>query len=294
MLNNIKDLNASVKVEISQVEKAQDREDSFEKNADFLKLQKRLRHQLGKAVMDYKMIEEGDRIMVCLSGGKDSYTMLDLLLILQKHAPISFEIMAVNLDQKQPGFPEHILPEYLESIGVNYHIIEQDTHSIVTSKIEAGKTMCSLCSRLRRGALYTYAKEHGFNKIALGHHRDDIVETLFMNMFFGGAMKAMPPKLRSDDADNIVIRPLSYCSEADIQTYSDIKAFPIIPCNLCGSQDGLQRQEVKKLLQEWEAQVPGRIENIFRATKNIRLSQLCDTDLFDFEAFTKNSEYVKA
>lgn len=260
----------------------------------FEKLQKRLRHLVGSAVMDYKMIEEGDRIMVCLSGGKDSYTMLDLLLILQKHAPISFEIMAVNLDQKQPGFPEHILPDYLESIGVNYHIIEEDTHSIVTSKIAPGKTMCSLCSRLRRGALYTYAKEHGFNKIALGHHRDDIVETLFMNMFFGGAMKAMPPKLKSDDADNIVIRPLSYCSEVDIQAYSDIQAFPIIPCNLCGSQEGLQRQEVKKLLQEWERKVPGRIESIFRSTKNIRLSQLCDTELFDFETFANNSEYVKS
>ena len=260
----------------------------------FEKLQKRLRHLVGSAVMDYKMIEEGDRIMVCLSGGKDSYTMLDLLLILQKHAPISFEIMAVNLDQKQPGFPEHILPDYLESIGVNYHIIEEDTHSIVTSKIAPGKTMCSLCSRLRRGALYTYAKEHGFNKIALGHHRDDIVETLFMNMFFGGAMKAMPPKLQSDDADNIVIRPLSYCSEVDIQAYSDIQAFPIIPCNLCGSQEGLQRQEVKKLLQEWEQKVPGRIESIFRSTKNIRLSQLCDTELFDFETFANNSEYVKS
>lgn len=294
MLNNIKELNAAVKVEIPSVKRGQSREELQEEKESFLKLQKRLRHQLGNAVMDYQMIEEGDRIMVCLSGGKDSYTMLDLLLILQKHAPISFEIVAVNLDQKQPGFPEHILPEYLESIGVNYHIIEQDTHSIVISKIEAGKTMCSLCSRLRRGALYTYAKEHGFNKIALGHHRDDIVETLFMNMFFGGTMKAMPPKLRSDDADNIVIRPLSYCSEADIQTYSDIKEFPIIPCNLCGSQEGLQRQEVKKLLQEWEAKVPGRIENIFRATKNIRLSQLCDTDLFDFERFTKNSEYVKS
>lgn len=260
----------------------------------FEKLQKRLRHQVGNAVMDYKMIEEGDRIMVCLSGGKDSYTMLDLLLLLQKHAPISFEIMAVNLDQKQPDFPEHILPAYLESIGVNYHIIEQDTYSIVTSKIDPGKTMCSLCSRLRRGSLYTYAKENGFNKIALGHHRDDIVETLFMNMFFGGTMKAMPPKLQSDDADNIVIRPLSYCSEDDIQRYSDLKAFPIIPCNLCGSQEGLQRQEVKKLLQEWEAKVPGRIENIFRATKNIRLSQMCDTSLFDFETFANNDEYVKS
>ncbi len=265
-----------------------------EKKIALERLEKRLRHQVGNAVMDYKMIEEGDRIMVCLSGGKDSYTMLALLLLLQKHAPINFELMAVNLDQKQPGFPEDILPAYLSTLDVNYHIIEQDTYSIVTSKIEAGKTMCSLCSRLRRGSLYTYAKENGFNKIALGHHRDDIVETLFMNMFFGGAMKAMPPKLQSDDADNIVIRPLSYCSEVDIQAYSDLKEFPIIPCNLCGSQDGLQRQEVKKLLQEWEAATPGRVENIFRATKNIRLSQLCDTSLFDFEDFSKNSEYVKS
>lgn len=294
MSNNIKELNTTVRVEIPGNYLAETVSDKPAKQEDFLKLQKRLRHQVGNAVMDYQMIEEGDRIMVCLSGGKDSYTMLDLLLILQKHAPISFEIMAVNLDQKQPGFPEHILPEYLEQIGVNYHIIEQDTYSIVTSKIEAGKTMCSLCSRLRRGALYTYAKEHGFNKIALGHHRDDIVETLFMNMFFGGTMKAMPPKLRSDDADNIVIRPLSYCSEDDIQAYSTIKDFPIIPCTLCGSQDGLQRQEVKRLLQEWERQAPGRIENIFRATKNIRLSQMCDTDLFDFADFTQNSEYVKS
>ncbi len=258
------------------------------------KLEKNLRHQVGRAIMDYKMIEEGDRIMVCLSGGKDSYTLLSILQILQKHAPISFEITAVNLDQKQPGFPEHILPEYLTALGVNFHIIEQDTYSIVTEKIPAGKTMCSLCSRLRRGSLYTYAKEHGFNKIALGHHQDDIVETLMMNLFFGGTMKAMPPKLQSDDGDNIVIRPLSYCREADIEMYAKLMNFPIIPCNLCGSQDGLQRQEIKMLLQSWEEKFPGRVDSIFRATKNIRLSQLCDTDLFDFDHFTTNSDYVKS
>lgn len=295
MSENLKKINVITELNVVGNDEASShlahKEDSSE---SFDKLQKRLRHLVGSAVMDYKMIEEGDRIMVCLSGGKDSYAMLDLLLILQKHAPISFELMAVNLDQKQPGFPEHVLPEYLESIGVKYHIIEEDTYSIVTSKIAPGKTTCSLCSRLRRGALYSYAKENGFNKIALGHHRDDIVETLFMNMFFGGTMKAMPPKLRSDDADNIVIRPLSYCSEVDIQAYSDHKEFPIIPCNLCGSQDGLQRQEVKKLLQEWERKVPGRIDSIFRSTKNIRLSQLCDTELFDFDGFTQNTEYVKS
>lgn len=258
------------------------------------KLEKQLRHQVGKAVMDYQMIAPGDRIMVCLSGGKDSYTMLELLLLLQKHAPIDFELMAVNLDQKQPGFPEHILPAYLTDLGVPFHIIEQDTYSIVTEKISEGKTMCSLCSRLRRGSLYTYAKENNFNKIALGHHRDDIVETLFMNMFFGGTMKAMPPKLQSDDFDNIVIRPLSYCREVDIEEYAALKAFPIIPCNLCGSQEGLQRQEVKSLLQDWERRYPGRIDNIFRATKNIRLSQMCDTELFDFDSFTTNREYVKS
>ncbi len=292
MSENIKNIN--IAGGIKNVKDLMNDVRDLDLSESFEKLQKRLRHLVGSAVMDYKMIEEGDRIMVCLSGGKDSYAMLDLLLILQKHAPISFELMAVNLDQKQPGFPEHVLPEYLASIGVKYHIIEEDTYSIVTSKIAPGKTTCSLCSRLRRGALYSYAKENGFNKIALGHHRDDIVETLFMNMFFGGVMKAMPPKLRSDDADNIVIRPMSYCSEADIQAYSDHKEFPIIPCNLCGSQDGLQRQEVKKLLQEWERKVPGRIDSIFRSTKNIRLSQLCDTDLFDFDGFTQNTEYVKS
>ena len=258
------------------------------------KLQKRLRRQVGTAIMDYQMIEEGDRIMVCLSGGKDSYTLLDLLLQLQKKAPVNFTLTAVNLDQKQPGFPEEVLPTYLQSLGVDYHIIEQDTYSVVTSIIPEGKTMCSLCSRLRRGALYTYAKEHGFTKIALGHHRDDIVETLFMNMFFGGTLKAMPPKLKSDDGENILIRPLAYCAEKDIIKYSALKEFPIIPCNLCGSQEGLQRQEVKKMLAEWEVHFPGRIDQIFRSIQNVKLSQLADRSLFDFDQFTTSDQYVKS
>lgn len=254
------------------------------------KLEKRLRRLVGTAIMDYKMIEEGDRIMVCLSGGKDSYALLDLLLKLKEKAPVNFEVFAVNLDQKQPGFPEHVLPNYLTELGVPFEIITQDTYSVVKELIPEGKTTCSLCSRLRRGILYSYAKEHGFNKIALGHHRDDIVETLFMNMFFGSTLKAMPPKLQSDDKDNIVIRPLAYCSEKDLIKYSEIREFPIIPCNLCGSQDGLQRQTTKMMLQEWEDKYPGRIENIFRSLKNIKPSQLADTNLFNFESFTVESE----
>ncbi|ELV08499.1 tRNA 2-thiocytidine(32) synthetase TtcA [Wohlfahrtiimonas chitiniclastica] len=250
------------------------------------KLEKRLRRLVGTAIMDYQMIEDGDRIMVCLSGGKDSYAMLDLLLKLKEKAPVNFEVFAVNLDQKQPGFPDHVLPEYLSALGVPFDIITQDTYSVVKELVPEGKTTCSLCSRLRRGILYRYAKENGFNKIALGHHRDDIVETLFMNMFFGSTLKAMPPKLQSDDGDNILIRPLAYCAESDLQKYADIKEFPIIPCNLCGSQDGLQRQTTKMMLQEWEEKYPGRIENIFRAIKNVRPSQLADTELFDFVNFT--------
>lgn len=250
------------------------------------KLEKRLRRLVGTAIMDYQMIEDGDRIMVCLSGGKDSYAMLDLLLKLKEKAPVNFEVFAVNLDQKQPGFPDHVLPEYLSALGVPFDIITQDTYSVVKELVPEGKTTCSLCSRLRRGILYRYAKENGFNKIALGHHRDDIVETLFMNMFFGSTLKAMPPKLQSDDGDNILIRPLAYCAESDLQKYADIKDFPIIPCNLCGSQDGLQRQTTKMMLQEWEEKYPGRIENIFRAIKNVRPSQLADTELFDFVNFT--------
>lgn len=246
------------------------------------KLQKRLRRMTAEAVTDYNMIEDGDRIMVCLSGGKDSYTMLDMLLHLQKVAPIRFEIVAVNMDQKQPGFPEHVLPAYLDGLGINYHILERDTYSIVKEKVPEGKTTCSLCSRLRRGNLYTFADEIGATKMALGHHRDDIVETFFLNMFYGGNLKAMPPKLRADDGRNVVIRPLAYCSEKDIAAYSELREFPIIPCNLCGSQENLQRQVVKGMLRSWEQETPGRIDNIFRALRHVQPSQLADTSLFDF------------
>ena len=246
------------------------------------KLHKRLRRNVGEAIADYKMIEEGDKVMVCLSGGKDSFVMLDILLHLQKTAPIQFEIIAVNLDQKQPGFPEHILPEYLQSIGVNFHIIEHDTYSIVKRVIPEGKTTCSLCSRLRRGTLYGFAKKNNITKIALGHHRDDILETFFLNMFFAGKLKAMPPKLLSDDKKNIVIRPLAYCLERDIAKFAEFKNFPIIPCNLCGSQENLQRQAMKKMLENWDKSTPGRVESIFASLQNIAPSQLADTQLFDF------------
>ena len=246
------------------------------------KLQKRLRRLTAEAVTEYNMIEEGDRIMVCLSGGKDSYTMLDMLLHLQKVAPISFDLVAVNMDQKQPGFPEDVLPAYLDAVGVDYHILERDTYSIVKEKVPEGKTTCSLCSRLRRGNLYTFANEIGATKMALGHHRDDIVETFFLNMFYGGNLKAMPPKLRADDGCNVVIRPLAYCNEKDIEAYSDMREFPIIPCNLCGSQENLQRQVVKEMLRGWERETPGRVENIFRALRHVQPSQLADTTLFDF------------
>ena len=262
------------------------------KQADQLNLnrsRKNLRRDVGHAIADFNMIEDGDLIMVCLSGGKDSYTLLEILQNLQKHAPIDFEIRAVNLDQKQPGFPEHVLPSYLASLGVEYQILEQDTYSIVTDKISEGKTYCGLCSRLRRGILYNYADSIGADKIALGHHRDDIVETLFLNMFYGGKLKAMPPKLLSDDKRNVVIRPLAYCKESEISKFSDLMSFPIIPCNLCGSQDNLQRLAIKSMLQEWEKKTPGRIETIFRSIANVSLSQLADTSLFPFQELRKNT-----
>ncbi len=246
------------------------------------KLQKRLRRLTGEAIADYNMIEDGDKVMVCLSGGKDSYTLLDMLLYLQKVAPIRFEIVAVNLDQKQPGFPEHVLPQYLKELGVEYHILERDTYSVVKEKIPEGKTTCSLCSRLRRGILYTFADEIGATKMALGHHRDDMVETFFLNLFHGGTLKAMPPKLRADDGRNVVIRPLAYCNEKDIEAYAVLREFPIIPCNLCGSQENLQRKVVKEMLLEWERKTPGRTEIMFRALQNVVPSQLADRELFDF------------
>ena len=248
------------------------------------KLAKRLRRQVGQAIADFGMIEEGDKVMVCLSGGKDSYTMLDILLQLQKKAPVRFDLVAVNLDQKQPDFPEHVLPEYLERVGVPFHIIEQDTYSVVSRVIPEGKTMCSLCSRMRRGALYSYAEENGFTKIALGHHRDDLVATFFLNMFFHAKLSGMPPKLLSDNGKHVVIRPLAYVREDDIAQYAEAKAFPIIPCNLCGSQENLQRKQVKKMMDAWERESPGRIETIARALGDIRPSQLSDPKLFDFLA----------
>jgi tRNA 2-thiocytidine biosynthesis protein TtcA len=248
------------------------------------KLAKRLRHQVGRAIADFGMIEDGDKVMVCLSGGKDSYTMLDILLQLQQKAPVDFELVAVNLDQKQPDFPEHVLPAYLESLGVPYRILEQDTYSVVKRVVPEGKTMCSLCSRLRRGALYAHAEEQGFTKIALGHHRDDLVATFFLNLFFHSKLGGMPPKLLSDDGKHVVIRPLAYVREDDIAAYAEAKRFPIIPCNLCGSQENLQRRQVRKMMEAWEKDSPGRIENIARALGEIRPSQLSDPRLFDFLA----------
>ncbi len=258
-------------------------ETSAKQQREFNKLRKRLRRQVGQAIADYNMIQDGDKIMVCLSGGKDSYTMLDILMNLQQHAPINFELIAVNLDQKQPGFPEHVLPDYLSNIGVPFHIIEKDTYSSVKEVVPEGKTTCGICSRLRRGSLYGYARQNGITKIALGHHRDDIIETAFLNMFYGSKTKAMPPKLLSDDKTNIVIRPLCYSKESDIAQFAEWQGFPIIPCNLCGSQENLQRQVIKDMLQGWEKQHPGRLENIFRSLQNISPSQLADNELFNFK-----------
>jgi tRNA 2-thiocytidine biosynthesis protein TtcA len=258
------------------------------------KLAKRLRHQVGQAIADFNMIEDGDRVMVCLSGGKDSYTLLDILLKLQAKAPVRFELTAVHLDQKQPGYDPQILPAYLRALGVPFEILEQDTYSVVKRVIPEGRTMCSLCSRLRRGSLYTYAAEHGYTKIALGHHRDDIVETMFLNLFHQATLKAMPPKLRSDDGRNILIRPLAYCAEDDIAEYARQRGFPIMPCNLCGSQENLQRKAIKAMLAEWEKQHPGRSETIFRALGNIAPSQLADRNLFDFAGLGANAAAPRA
>lgn len=252
------------------------------RSGGFKKLQRSLRSKVGKAIADYHMIENGDRVMVCVSGGKDSYALLDILQHLQRHAPIEFDILAVNLDQKQPGFPAHVLPEYFESIGVPYRIAEQDTYSTVKRVVPEGKTMCGLCSRLRRGVLYRVAAEEGATKIALGHHRDDMVETLFLNLFHGGQLKSMPPKLLTDDRRHIVIRPLAYCAEKDLARYARYQQFPLIPCTLCGSQENLQRGQIKQMLQDWEKQWPGRTETIFRSMQHIAPSQLADTHLFDF------------
>ena len=249
---------------------------------NFNKLQKRLRRLVGEAIVDYGMIEDGDRVMVCVSGGKDSYTLLDILLSLRTSAPVRYEVIAVNLDQKQPGFPAEVLPEYLGRLGVPFYVIEQDTYSVVKRIVPEGKTTCALCSRLRRGLLYSYAAQNGVTKIALGHHRDDILETFFLNLFFAGTLKAMPPKLLSDDKRHIVIRPLSYCREKDIEEYARVKAFPIIPCNLCGSQENLQRRAMKEMLNAWDKQYPGRLETIFTALGNVAPSQLADRALFDF------------
>lgn len=248
----------------------------------FNKLQKRLRRNTGKAIADFNMIEDGDKVMVCLSGGKDSYTLLDILLFLRKQAPIHFDIIAVNLDQKQPGFPEHVLPDYLSSIDVPFKIVEEDTYSIVMDKIPEGKTTCSLCSRLRRGILYRTATELGATKIALGHHREDMLETLFLNMFHGGKLKSMPPKLVSDDGKQMVIRPLAYCSEKDIASYAELVEFPIIPCNLCGSQENLQRKVIKNMISDWDKKFPGRVESMFSALQNVTPSHLADPNLYNF------------
>lgn len=265
---------------------------SQSQTAQLQKLEKRLRRHVGQAIAQYNMIEDGDKIMVCLSGGKDSYALLEILMRLKESAPIHFDLVAVNLDQKQPGFPEHILPNYLSSIGVDYQIVEEDTYAIVKEKIPEGKTTCSLCSRLRRAVLYKAAKALGATKIALGHHRDDMVETLMLNMFYGGKIKSMPPKLVSDNGEHVVIRPLAFCKEQELIQYAELKQFPIIPCNLCGSQPNLQRQNIKAMLNDWDKSHPGRIESMFTAMQNIVPSHLCDGDLFDFKTITADSGII--
>jgi tRNA 2-thiocytidine biosynthesis protein TtcA len=272
---------AATVLEISQDESG--RADPRKGRLEFNKLRKRLRRQVGKAIADFELIEPGDRVMVCISGGKDSHAMLEILMALRDSAPIDFEIVAVTLDQKQPGYPEEVLPGYLETLNIPFYILERDTYSVVRSVIPEGKTTCGLCSRLRRGTLYGFADQIGASKIALGHHRDDIVETLFLNLFFGGKLKAMPAKLKSDDGRHIVIRPLAYCKESDLERYASDMQFPIVPCNLCGTQENLQRQEIKKMLREWERGYPGRTETIFRALGNVAPSHLLDRALFDFE-----------
>jgi len=252
---------------------------------DANKLAKRLRRDVGRAIGDFNMIEPGDRVLVCVSGGKDSHAMADILWDLKRRAPVAFEMTAFNLDQKQPGFPADVLPDYFAGRGMPFEVVEQDTYSVVTDVIPEGKTMCGLCSRLRRGIVYSYARDHGYTRIALGHHREDILETLLMNMFHGGTLKTMPPKLVSDDGDNVVIRPLAYCREQDLARYAEDRAFPIIPCNLCGSQKNMERAKTKELLAIWEKQFPGRIENMMRALQNVAPSHLLDTGLYDFDAF---------
>jgi tRNA 2-thiocytidine biosynthesis protein TtcA len=269
--------------QIGAVEQRDERNGERAPSGRWTKLSAELRGLVGKAIGDYRMIEDGDLVMVCLSGGKDSYTLLDMLLSLKRRAPIPFDVIAVNLDQKQPGFPPEVLPGYLAELGVRFRIVEEDTYSIVMRVVGEGKTLCGLCSRLRRGILYRVAAELGATKIALGHHRDDIVETLFLNMFYGGRLKAMPPKLRSDDGRHVVIRPLAYCAEADIARYARARDFPIIPCNLCGSQDSLKRREIKAMLREWETVDPGRTERLFRSLQNVTVSHLADRSLHDFE-----------
>ncbi|MBT8167505.1 tRNA 2-thiocytidine(32) synthetase TtcA [Falsiruegeria litorea] len=257
-----------------------------------MKLEKRLRRHVGQAIAQYNMIEDGDKVMVCLSGGKDSYAMLSILMLLKESAPIHFDLVAVNLDQKQPGFPEHILPEYLDTLGIEYHVVEENTYSIVKEKVPEGKTTCSLCSRLRRAVLYKTAKALGATKVALGHHRDDMIETLMLNMFYGGKMKAMPAKLVSDNGEHVVIRPLAFCKESELIQYANLKQFPIIPCNLCGSQPNMQRQNIKRMLNDWHNEFPGRIESMFTAMQNVIPSHLCDSELFDFKSINSSSGII--